>query len=562
MICFDAQEAFGDPLVVERETVVHAGVVHERLILEICNISEPVRVHADFAKPSVLDASVPFLLFNPGGRGRCNTDWVIWAARRYGIATMSYDWPGRHRSLPLQTVPSVIDPFHNEATDVRRSYAYTLTNTAAGVYKYWLNESAGHLRVLAGSSWGSVVGLLLAAKFSDHDLAYVEFGAGNFARDVPKRSYWQLWQQEIDEKIVASWREAFDPIYHVETISKPVIMATASNDKFFSLEMFESTFEKIRTSKAAVVAPNCDHNMRGLNPQLLSLTAAASQAKNCNFSWLAAPRAVEAVSDVATFQKTLAWFSVGREHNHVSRLWRPYCVDSKESFEKARQDFIAEHASLLYSGDEIISFVSFRRAAFGDSFTFTSAIDRETMVARPTPNHAPLSLDLKPARIAEYQDSIAYRLDEQHIAEDAAVLRFVPGGEAHVTISGVLPPPPLATLSSEVRVVLEVLEPLKVVGFGFVRDAEMASEEVWGVEINLGDPEPGDVIHAIVPLSDMRWYDLLENGMRNRKLTQIRSAPLHGFEPARVTGACFWVPPRAQGAIRVLDLLWTWKTDA
>jgi pimeloyl-ACP methyl ester carboxylesterase len=550
LICFEAADAKTTlPRPVNLQSAAQDGIAHESIQLDVCDVPEPVTLYVDYAYPERMNETAACVLFNPGGRGISNTNLVRWAARKYRIAVMSYDWPGRQRSSALRRVREVVDPFHNLEADVRNSYMYVLTNAAGALYRYWIERSQSSVRVLAGSSWGGVVGLLLSANYREHHLAHVSFGAGNFAREIPKRAYWDLWQDHTDPEIVSNWRKAFDPIHFAGHIKKPIVMATATNDRFFSLEMFESTRDAIDAPKGTVIAANCDHDMRRLNSHLFHLARVAARANSKDFRWLSTPMQSEVFATEAARADYTAWFALARGHNQLSRLWYPYSVDGKAAMQAAQNAFLEEHAPYVQAGDRVVSVVTYQQAAFGETFPFASCIREFKAGPQALQPVGPSSLDLRPMRHGEFRDRVAYR----NAKGDPSVLRFTPGGEAHVTISGVFPTRGLATLQSEIRIVLDVVERPKRLAFCLLSDAGQASEAAWGCELPLD--RPGESIEAVIPLSALRWMDLLKEEIANRNLP-TRSAPETHFDPAHVSAACLWAPLQSGGAVRVVELTW------
>jgi pimeloyl-ACP methyl ester carboxylesterase len=552
LICFEAATASADmtPHVTDVVTDSTEGVIHETLQLRASEVPEPVVLHVDFAYPQNVEDPA-CVLFNPGGRGRSNTEWVLWLARRHGLAAMSYDWPGRHRSPALKIVPNVLDPFQNSEADIRKSYMYTLANAAAKIYRYWLLRAGKATRILGGSSWGGLLTLLLASQFHDHDLAYAEFGAGNFARDVPKRRFWDLWSDSVNPVIVDKWREAFDPISRVSQIRKPIVMATSSNDRFFSLEMFESTFANISAPKTAVIAPNSDHNMRTLNQQFVRLSAAASRRGSSDFTWLARQCAEESFSEGHGFTDHTAWFALTRGRNHTSRLWHSYPVRTEADLRAAEEDFRARHGAVLQEGDTTTSFVTYQRASFGERFMFATYLLERRVMPPERALKPPAWLDLRPVRKNDFEDRVAFRVN---VREEPDILRFAKGGESQVTISGVFCPPAFVAKETEIELRIEIVEAVKGLTFCLLRDAETASEAAWGCELPVGGT-PGEVMHAVLPVSKMQWMNLVAEEFRNRKLREW-SPPSTSFDPAGVTAVGFGVSLASGGAIRVLELAW------
>ncbi|HEY1798208.1 MAG TPA: hypothetical protein VGG57_18990, partial [Stellaceae bacterium] len=128
---------------------------------------------------------------------------------------------------------------------------------------------------------------------------------------------------------VRRWSEAFDPLLRIGDVTAAVHYDTATNDKFFSLEMAMATWSRLAAPNFLSVIANQDHMTRpfGAQPYLVQRLSDAALAPCRALSRTqveADPRSGEIscfpVDDDETDLR-LVWSEQDAGHGHMSREW-------------------------------------------------------------------------------------------------------------------------------------------------------------------------------------------------------------------------------------------------
>ena len=230
----------------------------------------------------ISDRSDPRVVFSlPGGAGAFPDATLIWLAKTFGGNHAAVDWIGRGRSPVHDTVQCRYDPIWLDGDSFRDAYLFH--NIAAIWIAFdWLHASGFAPEAVVGGSWGGVYSLLLGALDRRVARIYSTFGCGGFSvPGIEKRDMWDLALQEMGPQRSREWFGAFDPLLRAGDIAAEVYFETATNDKFFSLDMAMTTWNALPRQLFLALAHNQDHTMRpyGTQPYLLeSLRGTAGPA--------------------------------------------------------------------------------------------------------------------------------------------------------------------------------------------------------------------------------------------------------------------------------------------
>ncbi len=230
----------------------------------------------------VTDRSDPRIVLSlPGGAGALRDPTLVWLASKFGGNHAAIDWIGRGRSPQHDTVKCTYDPIWLGGDDFRDAYAFH--NLAAIWTAFdWLHEAGFAPKAVAGGSWGGVFALLLGALDGRVARVYASFGCGGFSvPGIEKRSMWDAAFGAMGRHRVREWCRAFDPLLRARDIAAQVYFETATNDKFFSLDMAMATWNALPNRRFLALAPNQDHTMRpfGAQPYIVeALTGTRDEA--------------------------------------------------------------------------------------------------------------------------------------------------------------------------------------------------------------------------------------------------------------------------------------------
>lgn len=119
---------------------------------------------------------------------------------------------------------------------------------------------------VAGSSWGGYTATMVAG-ILDRDVAatYSAFGSGNFL----KGAYEKANIERLPEEERKAWLKWLDPGARAVKITKPYIIATASNDRHWSWMAVQATLEKMKAPLNYFYSPNDNHQMKYMGSSLM-----------------------------------------------------------------------------------------------------------------------------------------------------------------------------------------------------------------------------------------------------------------------------------------------------
>ncbi len=215
------------------------------------------------------DSAVVFTL--PGGGGRVDDNRMAWLARTLNANHAVVDWVGRGQSGSHTGLEGIPDPLFMQGDTFRDSFQFYNVSAMWAVLN-WMFHAGYRPTDLVGGSWGGVYCFLMAAFDRRVERIFSSFGCGGFLfPGIEKRNYWDLAIEHIGATRFATWCGAFDPILRLDDIEAEVYFETATNDKFFSLDMAMETWRRVRRPIFLSLAPNQDHNMGafGQQPYLL-----------------------------------------------------------------------------------------------------------------------------------------------------------------------------------------------------------------------------------------------------------------------------------------------------
>lgn len=177
------------------------------------------------------------------------------------------DWIGRGRSPAHPRLRCDYDPIYMAEDDVRDSYTY---HNVAAIWAAlnWLFHIGYQPTDIIGGSWGGVFCYLLAALEPRVKRIFPTFGCGGMSfQGIEKRSMWEAAIQEMGADRTLRWRQAFDPMIRMSEITARTYYETATNDKFFSLDMAMATWQRVRDPFFLSLAANQDHTMNPFGTQ-------------------------------------------------------------------------------------------------------------------------------------------------------------------------------------------------------------------------------------------------------------------------------------------------------
>jgi hypothetical protein len=168
-----------------------------------------------------------------------------------------------------------------ETDDFRESFLFH-NLSAIWAALNWLFSIGRRPVDIVGGSWGGVHSLLLAALDDRIEGLFSSFGCGGFCLPgVEKRSMWDAAFEHMGPARAAAWCRAFDPLLRMQDIAAGVYYETATNDKFFSLDMAMETWRRVRNPVFLGLLPNRDHDMRpfGVQPYVVQAESKADIAR-------------------------------------------------------------------------------------------------------------------------------------------------------------------------------------------------------------------------------------------------------------------------------------------
>jgi hypothetical protein len=255
----------------------------------------------------------------PGGRGAVREQTLIWLAGKFGNHA-ALDWIGRGRSPVHSNIGCRYDPLFLESEELHDSFTF---NNLAAIWAAfnWLHHIGYAVTPVLGGSWGGVFALLLGALDRRVSHIYSTFGCGGFCiPGIEKRNMWDAAIQYMGPRKSRQWFQTFDPILRLDNIEAEIYLETATNDKFFSLEMAMETWARVRNKMFLALAHNQDHTMRPLGSQPYRLVKADSATIGLGRQFSQFGPSRESMAAVRTCEQIVSIQATGR--SHVSRAWQ------------------------------------------------------------------------------------------------------------------------------------------------------------------------------------------------------------------------------------------------
>jgi SAM-dependent methyltransferase len=203
----------------------------------------------------------------PGGYGTISDDGLWWLAEHFGNNHAAIDWVGRGQSPIHEDLICRYDPIFMETDDLRDSFMFH-NLSAIWAALDWMFYTGLRPVDVAGGSWGGVLSLLLAALDTRVERVFSTFGCGGFSLPgIEKRSMWDAAFEHMGATRTRAWCAAFDPLLRIGGSAAEIYYETATNDKFFSLDMAMATWRQVRNPMFLGILPNQDHDMQPFSSQ-------------------------------------------------------------------------------------------------------------------------------------------------------------------------------------------------------------------------------------------------------------------------------------------------------
>jgi hypothetical protein len=304
-----------------------AAVLTRHLISAAAYRGEEVAVHVAVCVRNPADRSI--VLSVPGGRGAFDEATLCWLANHFRANYAAVDWIGRGRSPAHPHLRCDYDPIYMDDDDIRTSFMFHNLAAIWAVVDWLFGEGYAPVDV-AGGSWGGVYSFLMAALEPRVLRIFPTFGCGGMSfPGVEKRSMWEAALEAMGPGRTRRWSAAFDPLPRIGQVAAAVHYDTATNDKFFSLEMAMATWSRVARPNFLSVIANQDHMTRpfGAQPYLVQRLSDAALApcraltrKGVDVD----PRSGEIRCFPVAGDETdlrLVWSEQDGEHGHMSREW-------------------------------------------------------------------------------------------------------------------------------------------------------------------------------------------------------------------------------------------------
>jgi pimeloyl-ACP methyl ester carboxylesterase len=278
------------------------------------------------------DPAAPELVLSiPGGGGSIKDDALWWLADHYRSNHAAVDWIGRGQSPAHDHIECLYDPIFMDGASFRDSFLFH-NLSAIWAALNWLFHAGMKPVDLIGGSWGGVFCFLLAALDPRVERIFPTFGCGGFSLPrVEKRSMWDAAFENMGTARVAEWCAAFDPLLRMPDIAAAVYYETATNDKFFSIDMAMETWRRVRNPIFLGIMPNQDHDMKpsGAQPYFVQRFCSADLPRcraitDLDMSWDAQRQEVVCSGLPAPELQSIWLLSSEQlpEHGDMSREWR------------------------------------------------------------------------------------------------------------------------------------------------------------------------------------------------------------------------------------------------
>ncbi len=238
---------------------IHRLVFQSR-IMQTPEGPKPVLVYAVIVHPAGTGVH-PGMVRLHGGGGIADIPAAIGSAKE-GYVSLVLDIPaiaGKAKS-PKNTFP---DSRAKIAAKPDASYSGLFDAVLAAVQSFYLLRAQPDVDkakiAIAGSSWGGYTATMVAG-ILDKDIAvtYSAFGSGNFLLGA----YEKPNIEKLPEAEKQEWVKYLDPGKRAHNITKPFIIATASNDRHWSWMAVQATLAEMKGPVQQFYSPNDNHAMK------------------------------------------------------------------------------------------------------------------------------------------------------------------------------------------------------------------------------------------------------------------------------------------------------------
>jgi|GEM_PF-1189661 len=221
---------------------------------------KPVLVYAAIVHPAGAGFH-PAILRLHGGGGNADIPAAISSAKE-GYVSLVLDIPaiaGKGKN-PKSNFP---DSRTKISATPDASYSGLFDSVLAAVQSFYLLRAQPDVDknriAIAGSSWGGYTATM-AASLLDKDVAatYAAYGSGNFLLGA----YEKQNIERLPETERMAWLNYLDPGKRAHQITKPFILATASNDRHWSWMAVQATLAQMKGPVQQFYSPNDNHQMK------------------------------------------------------------------------------------------------------------------------------------------------------------------------------------------------------------------------------------------------------------------------------------------------------------
>lgn len=239
---------------------IHRMVFQSRVIKTL-NGSHPSLVYVVIVHPAG-PGPHPGMVRLHGGGGSADVPAAISSAKE-GYISLVLDIPaiaGKGKS-PKNSPDVLFGPKISASPDASHSGLFDAV--LASVQSFYLLRSQPDVDknniAIAGASWGGYVATMLAG-ILDKDISgtYAAYGSGNFLKGAFEKTN----IEKLPEKEKAEWLKYLDPGERAHNITKPYIIATASNDRHWSWMAVQATIAKMKGPVLQFYSPNDNHAMK------------------------------------------------------------------------------------------------------------------------------------------------------------------------------------------------------------------------------------------------------------------------------------------------------------
>lgn len=204
-----------------------------------------------------------------GGGGTADIPAAIGSAKE-GYVSLVLDIPGiagkaksPKNTMSWDKIPKIgakPDASHSSLFDavLASIQSFYLLRTQPGVDKSKI--------AIAGASWGGYTATMVAGILNDDIAAtYAAYGSGNFL----KGAYEKASIEKLPASEQAEWIKYLDPGTRAHNITKPYLIATASNDRHWSWMAVQATVADMKGPVYSFYSPNDNHAMKYTGSSLM-----------------------------------------------------------------------------------------------------------------------------------------------------------------------------------------------------------------------------------------------------------------------------------------------------